>query len=455
MYAEWPSFTESFQALNSKENVLHSFPVDVGREVVGSVVKSLQEMSRGKGDTKNLLSTSEQVHWTMQVIAHGLTLPLSDHPLLNGCIEVYSNWLLALHSTKRSIPTPITGDPNHYAQIIFPHMCALFVPRDSEPRLLEDHAFMCKRVIEMLQNLVGMSYLTMARETWSSFFSFLLHVCNQLLAPPSKTPSLGTSLCEMLIHLLLVAWVRACNSSFPSPSLWKSLRELAINWRHHRSVIVEWCRLTYSLTLRVIQVLYGPKHLSHLAFMPEEDANYRKHVHELSVDAVVQCWFRMLHTLGNPVDLLYPEIITSTPAFQQAVAEGADSASGLVQSYITLLPQIFHLAMEGVSTLLYLFLGRQLPQSTLRRSSKGTSFQSSVMRGSPSTRRKESTQMKSQFYIPTPPTQPRSQETMYENVFSSGSSSPTPTQKVNERSTPLPEGVRGKPLGKLALENQP
>lgn len=457
MYAEWTSFTESSQALNSKENVLHSFPAEVGREVVGSVVKSLQEMGRGKTYSKNPLSNSEQVHWTMQVIAHGLTLPLSDHALLQGCIDVYHDWLSALYFTKHTVPIPITSDPNHYAQIIFPQLCALFVSRDSESRLLEDHALMCKKVIDMLQSLVGMHSLKMARETWSSLFGFLLHVCNQLLAPPAKTPSLGTSLCEGLVHLLLAAWVRACHSSFPSPSLWKSLRELAINWRHHRSVIVEWCQLTYSLTLRVILILYGPKHIYYLSSLPREDSDYKMRVQELSEDGLVQCWFRMLHTLGNPVDLLYPDIITRTPAFQQASNEVADYAASPIHSCISLLPQIFHLAMEGVATQVYLFLGQQLPGAGWRRGSKGTSVYSSVSRGSPSTRRKDSTQTRSQFYVPTPQTQPRSgnnsQESFYVNVFPSSSSSPTPSQKANDKKKLPSEGLRGKPLGKS--EDQP
>ena len=50
----------------------------------------------------------------------------------------------------------------------------------------------------------------MNRETWASLFSFLLQVCDQLLSPPSQSPSLGTSLCEPLIRVLFSAWLRAC-----------------------------------------------------------------------------------------------------------------------------------------------------------------------------------------------------------------------------------------------------
>ena len=50
----------------------------------------------------------------------------------------------------------------------------------------------------------------MNRETWTSLFSFLLQVCDQLLSPPSQSPSLGTSLCEPLIRVLFSAWLRAC-----------------------------------------------------------------------------------------------------------------------------------------------------------------------------------------------------------------------------------------------------
>ena len=101
--------------------------------------------------------------------------------------------------------------------------------------------------------------------------------------------------------------------TFPSPNLWKTLRELCCNWRHHPNLIQEWCQVMHSLTVKVISSLYGTKHLSIMAPLPKENLEFQSFVKDLPNDGAVQCWFRMLHTLGNPTDLLYSNLITNTP----------------------------------------------------------------------------------------------------------------------------------------------
>ena len=210
MYSECLSLSETIQSQRSGGNVLHSFSPETGREVVASILKPLQELVLGKTYTETPLSTPEQVQWTMQVLGYGLTLPLSEKPLLTGCTEVYRDWLTALYFQKHTVPSPILQCPNHYIGLIFDHFCALFVPRHNEPRLLEEHIELCNKVVETVQMLVGVKGLKMTRDTWESLFSFLLHVCNLLLAPPTHSPSLGTSLCDTIIHVLFTSWLRAC-----------------------------------------------------------------------------------------------------------------------------------------------------------------------------------------------------------------------------------------------------
>ena len=85
MYAEWLSLVETVKLQTSDENVLRSFPPEVGREVVASVIRSLQELVLGKAFKDAPLSKPEQVQWTIQVLGYGLTLPLSELSLLLGC----------------------------------------------------------------------------------------------------------------------------------------------------------------------------------------------------------------------------------------------------------------------------------------------------------------------------------------------------------------------------------
>ena len=214
MYAEWLSLVETVKLQTSDENVLRSFPPEVGREVVASVIRPLQELVLGKAFKDAPLSKPEQVQWTIQVLGYGLTLPLSELSLLQGCVDVYHDWLSALYFQKHTVPHPILTDPNYYAQIIFDQLCYLFIPRENEPRLLEDYAYLCKKVIEMIHTLMAVKGLKMNRDTWGLLFTFLLHICNMLLAPPSQTPSLGTTLCESLTHVLFTSWLRACQVLF-------------------------------------------------------------------------------------------------------------------------------------------------------------------------------------------------------------------------------------------------
>lgn len=69
-----------------------------------------------------------QVKWTMEVLCYGLTLPL-DGDTVKLCVDVYTDWILALVSPRDSIPQPIIREPNLYVQTILKHLHNLFLPR--------------------------------------------------------------------------------------------------------------------------------------------------------------------------------------------------------------------------------------------------------------------------------------------------------------------------------------
>lgn len=69
----------------------------------------------------------------MNVICHGLSLPLSEHETIKDCVNVYCEWLTALYHVPRiSVPRPICEDPNVFARKIIMHFHNLFVPRHGE-----------------------------------------------------------------------------------------------------------------------------------------------------------------------------------------------------------------------------------------------------------------------------------------------------------------------------------
>lgn len=69
----------------------------------------------------------------MDVICHGLSLPLAEHDIIKDCVNIYCEWLTALlPNPKISVPKPICDDPNTYVRKIIKHLYNLFVPRPGE-----------------------------------------------------------------------------------------------------------------------------------------------------------------------------------------------------------------------------------------------------------------------------------------------------------------------------------
>ena len=429
MYSEWLSLTETVRQPRLADNVLRTFPQDRAQEVVASVIKPLEDMSLGKN--YNMLTTPEQVNWTMQVIGYGLTLPLSHLKLLGSCTDVYREWLTILWLHKGTVPLPISSQPDRYAQVIFDQLCVLFVPRENEKNLLEGHALICKTVIDTICSLIVVKKLKMSRDTWTTLLSFLLHVCDILLSPPPKTPSLGTSLCDQLIHTLFAAWLRACREMFPGPTMWKTLQEFCASWRHQTSLINQWCQLMMSLTKKVTLVLYGSKHYKEISgSITDVEKRFRFLLDGMPKDAVVQCWFRMLHTLKNPMDLLYQELITDTRGFKEVINEAElvapGSSSGLLQSTKESLPKIFCSLMKGVTAQVFLFLGEK--QEVHTPTTKGGAQQ-----------RKDSTAQ---------PTSPQSASSTNESYYINLSAEPSSTVPfTSQEEMPSSDGIIGKPKG--------
>ena len=263
MYSEWLSLTESLRSEDAPKSVLRKFPAQVGRDVVQSILRPLTELSNTT-TVKNIdpsappsrpesnLTTKDEVLWTMQVIGCGLTLPLTERNLIASCLEIYDGWLSAIYQPRKTVPPPIVDDPGPYIQIIFKQFCYVFEPRFETYSLLaaahhghanvlaqmSNHAVLCDRVLQITHHLIRHRSTKLSMESWNALLEYLLKVLDVSLSPPSDATGLGPMLCDKLIHVLFEAWLRSCCESFPSPALWKSLRELCCCWRHHPKVHV-------------------------------------------------------------------------------------------------------------------------------------------------------------------------------------------------------------------------
>ncbi|XP_051562543.1 ral GTPase-activating protein subunit beta-like isoform X5 [Myxocyprinus asiaticus] len=355
MYSEWRSLHLVVQSDQGHLSVLHSYPAGVGRDVANAVVRPLGN-SLGGAPSECLLKTDKEVKWTMEVLCYGLTLPL-DGDTVKLCVDVYTDWIMALVSPRDSIPQPIIKEPNLYIQTILKHLHNLFLPRPEHFSLM--HFKLCQQVLSAVQKLARDSS-GMARETWEVLLLFLLRINDTLLAPPTVGGGIAEKLAEKLISVLFEVWFLACTRCFPTPPYWKTAREMLANWRHHPPVVEQWGKVIAALTSRLLRFMYGPSFP--LFKVPEEDATLIPA--EMDNDCVSQTWYRFLHMLSNPVDLSNPVIVSSTPKFQEQLLGGNSVPHEVIQHpCLKQLPQIFFRAMRGVSCLVDAFLGISRPRS--------------------------------------------------------------------------------------------
>ncbi|XP_031724676.1 ral GTPase-activating protein subunit beta isoform X1 [Anarrhichthys ocellatus] len=358
MYSEWRSLQLVVQSDQSHLSVLHSYPTSVGTEVANAVVRPLGTAVSPVA-TENILKTDKEVKWTMEVLCYGLTLPL-EGDTVKLCVDVYTDWMMALVSPRDSMPQPVVKEPNMYVQTILKHLYNVFVPRPEQHSL--NHIRLCQQVLTAVQKLARES-VSMVRETWEVLLLFLLRINDTLLAPPTVGVGVAEKLAEKLMAVLFEVWLLACARCFPTPPYWKTSREMLANWRHHPPVVEQWSRVACALTSRLLRFTHGP---SFPPFkVPDEDASLIPL--EMDYDCVAQTWYRFLHMLSNPVDLSNPTIVSTTPKFQEQFLNSSGLPHEVVlHPCLKQLPQIFFRAMRGISCLVDAFLGVSVEKRDVR-----------------------------------------------------------------------------------------
>ncbi|KAK9303956.1 hypothetical protein QLX08_004534 [Tetragonisca angustula] len=356
MYSEWASLSVLIQqGSEESQSVLEKFSPGAGKEVALSIVRQLAaNLGITQAAEPSPLCTDKEVQWCMEVICFGLSLPLAEHDTVRDCVNVYCEWLSALYSTpKICVPKPIIDDPNFYARKIISHFHNLFVPRKGEGTdTINRQAVLCHRVLRTLQQ-IARGPATLDRETWESLLLFLIGINDALLAPPATREDAGEQLCERVLGVLLEVWLVACERNFPSPPLWRTLRESCLRWRHRLALVEQWNRVCLALTARLLQIMYGPMFPE--LKISEEDSQLVPPT--MSDEAVAQAWYRLLRTIGDPVDLCRPAVISQTQAFLQYAIASPNVIDPCQHPCLQSLPQIFLKAIKGIAGQVDAFLG--------------------------------------------------------------------------------------------------
>jgi hypothetical protein len=354
MYSEWVSLNHDLRADKGNKSVLGSFPRTVGRDIAHTVVKTLIH-DQGLPD-KSKLSSSSEVDWVMEVFCYGLSLPMTevDGEIIKGCVNVYIEWLTVLLSEDQSktVPEPLTKEPVKYVQKIFQHLKNLFLIRVDDGSNLALQASLCIRVLQFFKGIANESQLS--SEIWDALLRLMLVINEQLLSPPYTPGGLCEHLKEILVNSLLEVWLHACIQYFPPPSMWKTLQELCMSWRHHNAMIEYWSSTSLMLTRKVIKYLYGN------SFPLPSLKSKKNEVHippVISRETLLQTWFRILHIISNPVDLCNRKVISDTPKFKEFALSCQDVTFPSAHPCLDGLPQIFLHAMKGIAVMVNTFLG--------------------------------------------------------------------------------------------------
>lgn len=80
--------------------------------------------------------------------------------------------------------------------------------------------------------------------------------------------------------------------------------------------------------------------------------------HTMSDEAVAQAWYRLLRTIGDPVDLCRPAVISQTQAFLQYAIASTNVIDPCQHPCLQSLPQIFLKAIKGIAGQVDAFLGK-------------------------------------------------------------------------------------------------
>ncbi|XP_025089592.1 ral GTPase-activating protein subunit beta-like isoform X4 [Pomacea canaliculata] len=355
MYADWASLQDEIQCDRGNQSVLHRFPQTVGREVSCAVVKCIaHSLSSTVGsDDPSMLEDERDVRWTMEVLCFGLGLPLTEHETINDCVKVYVEWLMALTTPKPCVPKSVVQDPNPFTQVILHHLLNLFRPRpESGVDLVKRQALLCHRVLRAIE-AVAKESTTMTRDTWETLLKFLLAANDSLLSPPTEKDDISDHLCERVLSVLFGVWLTACSKCFPSPSLWKTFRNMCMYWRHHEALVLQWHKVNLILTAQMIRIMYG---LDYPQLIISEEDNQIIPT-DMSQECIAQAWFRFLHIVQNPVDLSRPAVVSNTPRFLQHTLTNETLLDPSQHPCLMKLPTIFHRAMRGVSIMVNAFLG--------------------------------------------------------------------------------------------------
>lgn len=205
--------------------------------------------------------------------------------------------------------------PQHYIRIIVNHFTFLFQKRiflasDNVEELRKDHIYLCNKVLEVFL-VMGAQGDMMEEETWNHVLYILLGITDMTFRGEEGLLELEYGLLKVLSELWL------CSLSH-NTEMWNQLQKYFSQWNKHISTIRQWGTVCLGLTLRVINLLYGPTEGTQSVKIHWKGLNSTNNPNQIVAqpeteidfpdEYVYFAWNMFLNTLGNPNAISDPAI---------------------------------------------------------------------------------------------------------------------------------------------------
>ncbi|MFH4973475.1 hypothetical protein AB6A40_000184 [Gnathostoma spinigerum] len=318
MYDEWPVI--SFPRRHDG-NLLSMFTKEARENVVALLMKEISDHVSCTASSRLRIENEEDLTWIMKVITYSLSLsftPDKEYNALHAAVQTCTAWSTILTQQPHcSVPKPLASNREKYIEQIFQAMEAVFFRRTQPFSFTfnpESELCVCRQALEIRSILESVRDVTAGSLSehmefvWMVTLRFLLASSDSLLSGQSIDDGVCTLMGPAVIETLLNQWIRAARLQYiPSPSYWKTLSLCMKRWRHQIAVLESWSRKIISLTVLVVQGLYGTEYClcdaidEEVKLMSISNGKMTKAEQE---SVLHQCWILVMHLLGNPSDII-------------------------------------------------------------------------------------------------------------------------------------------------------
>ncbi|EDR22624.1 hypothetical protein EDI_115070 [Entamoeba dispar SAW760] len=233
-------FTKTATSLNllnpeSNTDVLNTFDKTIQSGFVSLLCKQLFESNL---DIKTHCQSPCHCSWIMEIIGAGFKMDLTNHNLMNQCIDLYELWFIK----QEQVPQVILDNYKFYIEKIVLQLTFVFAHKPSSQEQ-KSYEALCKRVISIYQNLYK---LIRSSSIENTFVRMMVAVMDDVFN------SQNYAVITELIRFFSQIWICYQPTEI---ELWKILTNCYGKWIINQSVVSSWKDVMITLENRLIKIL--------------------------------------------------------------------------------------------------------------------------------------------------------------------------------------------------------